>query len=464
MKTLAFIIVLIFFFNVFYSCQKNTEKVVNPNIIFLLADDMRYDALGCAGNSIIKTPNLDKLAREGVRFNNAFVTTSICCMSRVSIFSGQYSEKHGIKDFVTPLSETAFANTYPMILKKNGYRVGFIGKYGIGEHHLGKVPSHFDYFYGTAEQPRYENKDEKGQYIHYTDIVNNKINEFLNSVSTQKPFCLQVSFKAPHVQDGDMRQFIYNPRFADLYVKDSIPLIETNSKADWDGFPDYFQNGNEARKRWEWRFSTPTKYQESVRSYYRLISGLDEVVGNIRHRLAKEGLEDNTIIIFFSDNGFFLGEHGMAGKWYAHEESIRVPLIIYNPKNKDKAGTVLPQFALNVDIAPTILDYAGAKIPDEMQGESLIPLMVANKNVVWRKDFYYSHMLTQFASLRPSQAIRTEQFKYIVYPHSEPFYEEFYDLNTDAKETKNLIHDANYMEQLSLIKTRFKELAAMSSK
>ena len=261
-----------------------------------------------------------------------------------------------------------------------------------------------------------------------------------------------------------MRQFIYNPRFAGLYANDSIPLVETNTEADWEAYPEYFKAGNEARKRWEWRFSTPAKYQESVRSYYRLITGLDEVVGNLRERLQREGLAENTIIVFFSDNGFFLGEHGMAGKWYAHEESMRVPFIIYNPGNKDKAGTVLPQFALNVDIAPTILEYAGANIPDEMQGKSLISLMESDEDVPWRNDFFYSHMLTQYESLRPNQAIRTDRFKYISYPESKPLYEEFYDLKSDPKETKNLINNTDYQQQLTRIKRRFSELKELALK
>ena len=186
-----------------------------PNIIMLVTDDHRADALGCAGNSIIQTPNMDDLAANGVRFTNAFVTTSICASSRASIFSGQWTRRHGIIDFRTHFSEEALAQTYPMLLSQAGYRIGFIGKYGVGSKRDLPIDKYY-YWKGFPGQGRYENKDENGNYKHLTQIMGEQATEFLQDCSEDQPFCLSVSFKAPHVQDSDPRQFIYDRAYSDL--------------------------------------------------------------------------------------------------------------------------------------------------------------------------------------------------------------------------------------------------------
>ena len=433
------------------------DDLKKPNIIFFLADDMRWDVMGCAGNKIIQTPNLDKLADKGVKFDNAFVTTSVCCCSRASILTGQYVARHGINDFNTSFSNEAFALTYPMLLKDVNYQVGFIGKYGIGKKTEG-VEEKFDYFWGTATQPNYENKDENGDYIHYTDMVANHIDEFFETTDEDKPFCLSVSFKAPHVQDDDLRQFIYNPRFKEFYTDDVIAEEPTNTIEEWERFPAFFKENNEARNRWKIRFSNPEQYQESVKGYYRLISGLDKVIGNVLEKLKTKGLEENTIIIFFSDNGFYLGEHGLAGKWYGHEPSIRVPFIIYNPMHQQNIGSVISDFVLNIDIAPTILSYAGIEIPEEMQGKDLTPLISSTSKVNWRSSFYYEHNMTQFKTIPPNQALRTQRYKYIVYPQSNPVYEEFYDLQNDKKEIRNLMDKSENEKLIKKIRKEFRKV------
>jgi hypothetical protein len=184
----------------------NTTKK-RPNIVFLLTDDQRWDTMGCAGNPIIRTPNMDAMAIDGVRFTNAFVTTSICASSRASIFSGQWVSRHGIKDFATPFSPDALAQTYPMLLRGAGYRIGFIGKYGVGTEKDLPVDK-YDYWKGFPGQGMYEHKDENGNYKHLTQIIGEQAIEFLRGCSEQQPFCLSISFKAPHVQDEDPRQFI----------------------------------------------------------------------------------------------------------------------------------------------------------------------------------------------------------------------------------------------------------------
>ena len=265
-------------------CKNNQAKEpedLRPNIIFLLTDDQRWDALGAAGNKIIQTPHLDLLAMSSQYYKNAYVTTSICMVSRASILSGQYESRHGIHDFFTSFTEEAFEETYPAILRKNGYKTGFIGKFGVGNP-KDQPQDAFDYWAGTPmHQPNYESKDKNGNDIHYSDLLSQNIHEFINQTD-KAPFCLSVSFKAPHSQDGDPRQFIPNKRYADLYNEVTIPTPETAASKYWDSLPSFFHNEkNIARNRWKMRFETPEKFQESVKNYYRLITGVDDAVGQL---------------------------------------------------------------------------------------------------------------------------------------------------------------------------------------
>lgn len=446
------------------SCAVEKAKD-QPNIIFFLADDMRFNALGCAGNDIIQTPNIDRMAKSGVMFRNAFVTTSISVCSRASILTGQYVAKHGVNDFKTPLKPETFDLTYPMLMKKAGYNVGFIGKYGIGNNTLG-VDDKFDYFWGMAGQPKYENKDENGNFIHYTDWVGQHIKEYLNTIDQKKPFCLSVSFKAPHVQDSDPRQFIYNKRYKDLYKDAVIPEPATNTQEEWERFPEFFKQNNEARIRWALRFSNTQQYDTMVKGYYRLITGMDEIIGDVMSQLEEKGLADNTILVFTGDNGFYLGEHGMAGKWYAHEPSIRVPMIIFNPFHKELAGNVIDEMVLNIDIAPTLLSLAHVDIPSSMQGKSLVPLILRDKEVVkdWRKAFYYEHTITQFPTIPFSLGLRNQGYKYIIYPGTTPVYEEAYDLQNDADEIRNLVLDPEKKQIVQQLREEFRKQQELAVK
>ncbi len=441
---------------IFSSCNKTQQE--KPNIIFLLTDDQRWDALGAMGNDIIQTPNLDKLANEGVMFTNSYVTTSICCCSRPSILTGQYVSRHGINSFQQDLTGDALQNTYPLLLKNQaGYKIGFIGKYGIGLEH--RPDSLFDFW--TCEkmyQPNYEITDEDGDSIHYTDKVNHDIQNFLEQFGKKEPFCLSVSFKAPHVQDSDPRQFIYHPRYKDLYKDVEIPLPETAGEEYWNMFPEDFRTNNEARKRWEIRFPDPEKYQESVRGYYRLISGVDDVVGNMMQKLKELGIAENTVIIFMGDNGFYLGEHGMAGKWYAHEESIRVPFFISDPRAKtDKKALKLEQMALNIDVAPTILSIAGIEIPAQMQGKDVTRLISGDLDSPWRTEFFYEHTI-EIPTIPESYAAISEQYKFITYPSLSSGLEEFYDRIQDPFEKFNLIDNPDYQNIINAYRKKLEEL------
>jgi arylsulfatase A-like enzyme len=422
----------------FCSCTAKSEK--KPNIIFLLTDDQRWDALGINGNKQINTPNIDNIASQGVVFNNAFVTTSICCTSRASILMGQYAKRHGINDFFTPLNPQQIHESYPLMLKeKAGYTIGFVGKYGIGNPNT-FPDSLFDFWAcEPLHQPKYENVDAQGNYIHYTDLVGQRIEHFLNTHDNESPFCLSVSFKAPHVEDNDPRQFIPNPRYNSLFADLVIPVPETAADSFWLKYPEEFRNNNIARERWHLRFATPEMYQQSVKNYYRLMKGVDDVVGKLMQQLHEMNIADNTILIFMGDNGFFLGEHGMAGKWYAYNESVRVPLWIYDPRYKSNHRRT-NDIALNIDVAPTILEMAGLEVPASVQGKSLYPI-VKGASPQWRTGFYYEHRLPN-RQIPKSEAVITKQYKYIDY--YELGYTEFYDLSVDSLETTNRINYPAY--------------------
>ncbi|MBN2594754.1 MAG: sulfatase [Sedimentisphaerales bacterium] len=425
-----------------------------PNIIFLLTDDQRWDTMGCAGNPIIQTPNMDAMANDGVRFTNAFVTTSICASSRASIFSGQWTSRHGIRDFVAHFSSDALAQTYPMLLRGAGYRIGFIGKYGVGTQNDLPVDG-YDYWRGFPGQGKYEHKDQDGNYKHLTQIMGEQAVEFLHGCSKDQPSCLSISFKAPHCQDGDPRQFIYDRAYKDLYKDTIIPVPEKADPHYFEALPEFLRT-SEARRRWEIRFSTPEKFQESVKSYYRLIYGVDVVIGRIREQLKQQGFDDNTVLMLIGDNGFYLGEYGLAGKWFPHEESIRVPLVVYDPRaGKKLHGRVLEQVALNVDIAPTILELAGIKPPKLMQGRSLVPLL-QGKKPNWRTEFFYEHPF-EHKTIAKTVGLRTPDYMYARYTDYD--YEELYDLKLDPDETINLAKDEKYKKTLESLQKHCNEHA-----
>lgn len=431
------------------------KTAARPNIIVLVTDDHRWDALGAMGNKIIQTPHLDQLAHKGLLFRNAYVTTSICAVSRASLLSGQYASRHRINDFSTDFSPQALENTYPLLLKKAGYKIGFINKYGVG---LKNQPvEYFDFWTCTKKsQPDYEMQDAQGRFIHNTDKTGQDIRQFLDQFGRQGPFCLSVGFKAPHEQDGDPPRFIVQERYRDLYQHIAIPTPLTADPQYWNRFPDFFRTDqNIARQRWKPLFSTPELAQETTKNYYRLITGVDEVVGQMMAQLKQLGIADNTIIIFTGDNGFYLGEHGLEGKWYGHEESIRVPLIVYDPRLPARQRKGQPQqIALNVDIAPTLLGLAQVPVPRQMQGQNL--LQMRNGKVAERQDFFYEHNFANSPRIPNVEGVVTKDFKYMLF--TEHGYEQLYSIRQDPKETTNLAPDPRYQTQLEALRQRYKQL------
>lgn len=430
---------------------RSAADQTRPNIIFILTDDHRWDALGVAGNKIIQTPNLDQLANNGLYFKNAYVTTSICCVSRASLLTGQYESRHQINDFKTDLSPAAFQKTYPMVLKKAGYKIGFVGKYGVGLNH----PSgEFDYWScSKKEQPPYILMDKEGNKVHHTDSVAHDVAIFLDKFAKQGPFCLSVGFKAPHELDGKPPTYPTQERLDYLYRQVTIPEPETADPKYWMSFPDFFRTDqNIARERWKPLFSTPELYQQTTKSYYRLVSGVDEAVGKMVAQLKKLGIAKNTVIIFMGDNGFYLGEHGLQGKWYGHEESIRVPLIVYDPRRPDtKNHRQLSEMALNIDIAPTILTLAGAPVPKEMQGKNLFDEINAGKSA--RTEFFYEHTYSKSPKIPNVEGVVTKDFKYMKY--IEHNYEELYNIVNDPKEKTNLAGNKKYTAKLERLRAAY---------
>jgi len=424
-----------------------------PNILFLLADDLRADALGCAGSLGVRTPNLDGLAARGAMFTNCFVTTSICAVSRASIFSGQYARRHGIYDFATKFDDPAWGRTYPALLKKAGYTTGFIGKFGVGNSAPTNTFDHWDGFNG------------QGQYLrpsggpHLTQRMGESAVSFLRSQKPGSPFCLSISFKAPHAQDGAPREFPPDPADETLY-SDLQPAVPASVSSEaFEKLPGFLQQ-SEGRNRWQRRFATPAMRNATIRDYFRLITGMDRAIGEILKELETLGMAENTVVVFTSDNGFYLGEHGLAGKWFMHEESIRVPLILFDPAApKEARGTRAGGLALNIDIAPTVLDWAGVEIPPEMQGVSLKPLVLGKSPTPSRPDFFYEHHFSYGGKIPDTEGVRTATRKYVRYIASEPLVEELFDLEADPHELSNLASQPAHAETLAALRERWKTLA-----
>ncbi|MEY3896254.1 MAG: hypothetical protein RLZZ214_1774 [Verrucomicrobiota bacterium] len=423
------------------------------NIVILYADDWRHDTLGCAGNPVVKTPNLDRLAGEGLRFTHACVTTAICGVSRASLFTGQWMSRHGNQGF--GMFKTPWNQTYPGILRSNGYHVGHIGKW-----HNGKFPEDkFDF--GRAYSGTHWIKEPDGSKIHVTQKNENDALEFLKTRSADKPFCLTLAFFATHAEDQNPLQFLPQPESMKLYQNDRIPVPVNATDESFRRLPPFLANdNNESRHRWTWRFDTPEKYQTMMKNYYRLATEVDSTCGRVLAELKKQGVMENTLVIFAGDNGYFHGEHGLADKWYPHEESIRVPLIVLDPRmDKTKKGGTDDAYALNVDLAPTILAAAGLKAPPTMQGRDIAPLYLAASRPGWRTEFFYEHAIIKDKTFIPaSEALVRKDWKYFFWPDFKT--EQLFNLTADPIEEHDLVADPAQQDRLEEMRGRFADLKA----
>ena len=423
------------------------------NILILYADDWRNDTLGCAGNPIVLTPNLDNLAKKGIRFSHNYVTTSICGVSRANLLTGQWMSRHGNQAFA--MFKTPWEQTFPGLLRKNGYYTGHVGKW-----HNGVFPKD-KYDFGKSYSGNHWIKNSTGEMIHVTKKNQIDAIEFLESKPSDKPFLLTVAFFATHAVDGNPKQYLPQPESMEFYKNITIPIPKTATDEHFRKLPAFIANEkNEGRNRWHWRFDTPQKYQEYMKNYYRLATEVDDTCGKIIADLEKRKLLDSTLVIFTTDNGYFHGEHGLADKWYPYQESIRVPLIILDPRMaKSNAGSINDEITLNVDLAPTILNASKVEIPKTMQGRDLSPLYLEKSITSWRKEFFYEHAIIKNKEFIPaSEALVQKNIKYIYWPDYAT--EELYDLTKDPFEEINVIQNENYKDILEQLRTRFKELKA----
>ena len=435
------------------SCNRMTVKPNDrPNIIFILTDDQRFDALGYAGNQLISTPEMDALATEGVYFNNAIVTTPICAASRASILTGLYERSHTYDFSAQSIRSEHMAISYPRILKNNGYQTGFYGKYGVRYDSLGKQ---FDKYESYDRNGNFN--DRRGYYyktlgkdtVHLTRYTGQKALDFIESATSDTPFCLSLSFSAPHAHDPAEDQYFWQEESNALLQDITMPGPELGSDEYFNAQPPFVRDGFN-RLRWHWRYDSPEKYQHSVKGYYRMISGIDREIGKIREQLKRKGLDKNTVIILMGDNGYFLGERQLAGKWLLYDNSIRVPLIIYDPRVKIHRD--ISEMVLNVDVPATILDLAGLHRPLSWHGNSLMPLVEHQKNAKVRDTVLIEH-IWEFESIPPSEGVRTKDWKYFRYVNDKS-YEELYHLSADVKEINNLARLPEYRTVLEKLRKK----------
>uniref|UniRef100_UPI00321723D1 sulfatase family protein n=1 Tax=uncultured Draconibacterium sp. TaxID=1573823 RepID=UPI00321723D1 len=433
------------------ACTK--PKLSDPNILFILTDDQRWDALGYSGNKIIETPEMDRLATEGVYFGNAFVTTPICAASRASIFTGLYERTHGYTFGQGEIKEQFINNSYPKILKReSNYYTGFFGKFGVeyqSQESLfdrcevydrdDKMKDYRGYFYKTIGSDT----------VHLTRYTGQKALDFIAGVPSDRPFCLSLSFSAPHAHNPSTEQYFWQKEVEGLYKDVLIPDPSISEKKYFEKLPSYVREGIN-RTRWNWRYDTPEKYQHSMKGYYRMISGIDLEIGKIRALLKEKGIADNTIIILMGDNGYFEGERQFAGKWLMYDNSLRVPMIIYDPRSNNHYE--VNGLALNIDIPSTILDFAGVHIPEDWQGKSLTGYVKGENPLHDRKDFICEY-LWDVEFIPPCEGIRTTRWKYFRYRH-DLGHEELYDLKNDPLEINNIVNNSEYQDTLKQLRDR----------
>ena len=454
-------------------CQRpsgaNTSR---PNIVFILIDDLRWDELGIAGHPFIKTPHIDRIGKEGARFRNAFMTTPLCSPSRASFLTGQYAHTNGITDNTERSAASHKLVTFPLLLHQSGYETAFIGKWHMGNDD--KPRPGFDRWVSFKGQGTYLNPDinEDGKSVkpsgYITDILSGYAVEFVRR-RHDKPFLIYLAHKAVHPEvtqndDGslniaDAEQFIPAERHKSLYAGNKIPHRPNYKRV---------PKGKPALQRRIGALAplgpaTVTR-DESILGRQRSLMAIEDGVGEIYKALKETGQLDNTIIVFTSDNGYFYGEHGLSvERRLAYEESIRMPLLVRYPK-AIKSGTVRDEFALNIDLAPTLLELAGAAVPDTMQGRSLVPLL-KGKRPAWRDSFlieYYSDKVFPRVLRMGYKAVRNQRWKYIHYLELEGM-DELYDLKTDPYEMKNLIHQPGAAAALARMKREMEQLLKETS-
>ena len=448
----------------------------HPNVVFVLCDDLRDDALGCYGQKHLKTPNIDRLAAEGVRFANMFCTTSLCSPSRASILSGVYAHRHGVVNNFTELP--ADLPTFPRVMQAAGYETAYIGKWHMGEENDEKRPG-FDYFATHKGQGKYFdtefNVDGERRVIpgYYTHVVTDLSVDWLKKRDGSKPFLLMLGQKAPHSFYTPEPK--YEHSFDDVEIKYPATAVALDDKPSWIKDRLYTWHGIYG-PLFEWRKKFPDDSPAAVkdfaamtRAYWGTIQSVDDSVARLRAQLEAMNVLDDTVFVFMGDNGLLNGEHGMVDKRTMHEASIRIPLIVRYPGLKpfgskalttpasigvnsrveaptERPGAVVEEQALTLDVAPSLLELCGLPPLPQVDGRSWVTLVRDGADPNWRKSWFYEYNYEKQFPYTPNvRGVRTERWKYIHYPHGDGGPDrhkaELYDLKTDPGETKNLIDD-----------------------
>lgn len=441
------------------------ETPSRPNIIFMFSDDHAEHAISAYGSKVNKTPHLDRLAAEGTRFTNSFVTNSICAPSRATLLTGQYSHKNGVPVF------NRFDNSRDHVVKRLqavGYHTGIVGKW-----HLGCDPTGFDRWVVLPGQGDYWNPKflVPGRMLtidgHCTNVTGDLAIEFLETRPTDKPFFLMVHQKAPHRRwEPDERN---KARFKDVVIPEPATL-EDNYATRPAALPENRQTIAHDLEPKDLKMDPPPglagtalvkwKYQRYMQDYLACVQGVDDNVGKLLDYLDAKGLADNTIVMYSADNGWYLGDLGMYDKRFMYEPGLRVPLIARGPGIKQ--GSTPDAFVANIDLAPTFLDLAGLSIPDSMQGRSLVPLLRGDKPKDWRTSVYYRYYHDPgHHNTRAHLGVRTATHKLIHYWKKDAW--ELFDLRSDPTEQRNLLFDPAEAAKPE-VATVFAELKAEISK
>lgn len=450
-----------------------------PNILFILTDDHAAHAMSCYGSRINETPNLDRIAAEGVRLENCFCTNSICAPSRASILTGTYNHVNGVTTLDTPLDGRQV--TFPKLLQAAGYQTAVVGKWHLG--HGGHAdPTGFDYWNVLPDQGEYHDPDmielgERKSYRGYaTDLITDLSLEWLQKRDESRPFLLMCHHKAPH------RPWDPDEKHAHLY--DDVEIPEPDTFDD-----DYSRRAGAAaaatmrveRDLDERDLKGPTpegisegevkrwKYQRYIKDYLRCVASVDDNVGRLLDYLGVEDLVENTIVVYTSDQGFFLGDHGWYDKRFMYEESLRMPFVMRYPRGFG-AGQVRDEIILNVDFAPTFLDYAGLPVPEHFQGRSFRTVLEEDTPPDWRTSMYYRYwMHGTHHNVYAHYGVRTKTHK-LIYYYADPLGQlgtigdakepewELFDLETDPFELDNVVDDPNRAELVAELKAELELL------
>jgi arylsulfatase A-like enzyme len=448
-----------------FGCRRaaRDEAPQRPNILFIVADDLRWNALGYAGHPQVRTPHIDRVAKEGVHFRNAFCTTSLCSPSRASHMTGVYAHKHGVTNNFTELPDRL--NSFPKALRQAGYATAYVGKYHMGENNDEPRPG-FDYFVTHKGQGKYvdtefnvngERREVKPGY--YTTVVTDIALEWLQRDHGGKPWLMMVGHKAPHS--------FYTPEEKYAHAFDNVPVAYPPSAFALSDKPAWI---TDRLRTWhgiygplfDWRKTFPDDRPEAVKdfenmvhAYWGTILSVDDSVGRLRAWLEESGQLDRTIVVFVGDNGLLEGEHGMVDKRTMHEPSIRIPLAVRYP-GLTAGAKVVDEQVLTVDMAPSLIELAGAAPIQDADGRSWVSL-VRGGDPRWRTSwFYYYNYEKEFPYTPNVRGVRTAQWKYIRYPHGDGgpdrHMAELYDLRNDPEERANRIgapHAAPVIERLN---------------